>query len=157
MDAAEEDVLDKNGLRASLEEKSGGSLMESQSSPWDCQDQGAKIINEAPGSGDCMVQAIDGQSRLRYSLLLAALACVLRPTNILIWICVSCFAFIRMMTKGKVLPLPWEGAQIWVHMTSLSLGPARREERRALFRETTLCGQANYQSCRESSLTDDCQ
>lgn len=89
---------------------------------------------------DRIKQSIDWQSRLRCCLLLAALACILRPTNVLIWMSFACFAVLRIVTLGKMLSLPFEGMQIWLHISSLSLLPATKKERLTLLREVTLCG-----------------
>lgn len=86
------------------------------------------------------VQSIDWQARLRRCLLLAALASILRPTNALIWMCVAYFTLLQNTTKGEMLPLPWEGAQKWIHISSLSLLPAIKRARLTLVREVVLCG-----------------
>lgn len=54
----------------------------------------------------------NSQCRLRQCLLLAALACVLRPTNLLVWICVASSSLVR----------------------------AKNNIRMVLIRETILCG-----------------
>ena len=83
-------------------------------------------------------------NRLRRCLLLAAFACILRPTNILIWVCFATFALLRVKTRGKFLQLPWEGMQIWVHISSLVFLPATKQERKVLVTEATLCGYVAY-------------
>ena len=123
MDAEEDDEIDRDGLRTNEE---GGSV-----------DEKAKlVINFKNRTG----QNSDLENRLRRCLLLAALACILRPTNILIWICFATFALLRITTHGKMLPLPWEGVQIWVHISSLSFLPATKQEREVLLTEACLCG-----------------
>lgn len=89
---------------------------------------------------DIFIHLIDRQRRLRRCLLLAALACILRPTNILIWICISSFSLFRVVTYGKMVPLTFFGTPIWIHITSLSLSPATTAERYSLIRETVCCG-----------------
>lgn len=42
-------------------------------------------------------------NRLRASLLLAAIACVLRPTNVLIWACLACFALVRLGSSERLV------------------------------------------------------
>ncbi|KAL8931716.1 MAG: hypothetical protein Q9216_007099, partial [Gyalolechia sp. 2 TL-2023] len=79
-------------------------------------------------------------AKLCRCLLLAALACVLRPTNVLIWICVSCFSLWRSSASGKLLKLPWVNGHFWVHITSLAHGPATRRERLFLVLEAVVCG-----------------
>lgn len=90
--------------------------------------------------------------RLRRCLFLAALACILRPTNILIWICFATFTLLRITTHGKMLSLPWEGMQIWVHVSSLSFLPATKQERRVLLAEACLCGYVTC--CSQASKAD---
>ncbi|CAD6565340.1 MAG: glycosylphosphatidylinositol anchor biosynthesis [Alectoria sarmentosa] len=83
---------------------------------------------------------VDEVANLRRCLLLAALACILRPTNILIWACFATFALLRITTHGKMLSLPWEGMQIWVHISCLSFLPATKQERKVLVTQGCLCG-----------------
>ncbi|KAL9594335.1 MAG: hypothetical protein Q9219_007085 [cf. Caloplaca sp. 3 TL-2023] len=78
--------------------------------------------------------------RLCRCLLLAALACVLRPTNVLIWICVSCFCLWTSSASGRLLKLPWTTSNLWIHITSLSHGPATKRERIVLVLEAAVCG-----------------
>lgn len=47
---------------------------------------------------------------------------------------------LRVITHGKLLSLPWEGMQIWVHISSLTFLPATKQERKVLLREAFLCG-----------------
>ncbi|KAI9869658.1 MAG: glycosylphosphatidylinositol anchor biosynthesis, partial [Pleopsidium flavum] len=46
---------------------------------------------------------VEGLTQLRRSLLLAALACVLRPTNLLIWLCVAVSSFVRATNKERTV------------------------------------------------------
>ena len=140
MDVSEEDKVDDDGLRKSEDQKSENLDNDSPSSKdGDCSllDE---IVKSVPGFRNRFVQGIDWPNRLRRCLLLAALACVLRPTNILIWVCIASYALFSSKTRGRMLPLPWEGVQAWVHVTSLSLSPATKKERMALLREVALCG-----------------
>ena len=98
------------------------------------------MAKSVPSFWDRIKQSIDWQSRLRRCLSLAALACILRPTNVLIWMSFACFAVLRIVTLGKMLSLPFEGMQIWLHISSLSLLPATKKERLTLLREVALCG-----------------
>lgn len=41
------------------------------------------------------IPSVDSVGRLRLCLLLASLACVLRPTNLLIWVCIASYTVIR--------------------------------------------------------------
>lgn len=122
MDAEEDDEFDNDGLR----------INEKQSDV----DEKAKLVTDFWDRK----QNPDSKNRLRRCLLLAALACILRPTNILIWICFATFALLRITTHGKMLSLPWEGTQIWVHISSLSFLPATKQERKVLLTEACLCG-----------------
>ena len=114
---------DEDGLRESFEEEQSEELSRSAVEFW-----------------DDIMYAVDEQSKLRRCLVLAALACILRPTNILIWICVTGFAVFRVITYGKMVRLPWLGTPVWLHVTDLTLFPATKQQRYTLFREATLCG-----------------
>ncbi|KAL8725114.1 MAG: hypothetical protein Q9166_007556 [cf. Caloplaca sp. 2 TL-2023] len=78
--------------------------------------------------------------RLCRCLLLAAVACVLRPTNILIWICLACFSLWKSSASGQLLRLPWVTGGLWIHVTSIAHGPATRRERLVLILEAAICG-----------------
>ncbi|KAI4236231.1 MAG: hypothetical protein LQ352_008026, partial [Teloschistes flavicans] len=78
--------------------------------------------------------------RLCRCFLLAAVACVLRPTNVLIWICLACFSLWKSSASGRMLKLPWVNGSFWVHVTSLAQGPATRRERIFLVLEAAICG-----------------
>ena len=41
------------------------------------------------------IPSVDSVKRLRLCLLLASLACVLRPTNLLIWVCIASYTVLR--------------------------------------------------------------
>ena len=99
-----------------------------------------EMAKSVPSLWDRITHSIDWHNRLRRCLFLAALACILRPTNILIWMCFACFVILRIVTHGKVLSLPWEGMQLWLNVSSLSLLPATKRERLVLAREVALCG-----------------
>ena len=135
MDAEEDDEVDEDDLRTYGEQKD--------------VDEKAKLVIIL---SYCSWQNPDSTNRLRRCLLLAALACILRPTNILIWICFATFVLLRITTHGKMLSLPWEGMQIWVHISSLSFLPATKQERKVLLTEACLCG---YVAClSRSSMAD---
>jgi len=142
MDVSEEDEVDEDGLRKGQEHGNDDSKGTSQMSQDEDQDEVDVMAKSVPSLWDRLAQSVDWPNRLRRCLLLAALACILRPTNILIWICIACFALLRTSTQGKMMSLPWEGAQIWIHLTSLSLLPATKRERITLLREVALCGYA---------------
>ncbi|KAI4106965.1 MAG: hypothetical protein L6R37_001858 [Teloschistes peruensis] len=79
-------------------------------------------------------------AKLCRCFLLAAVACVLRPTNVLIWICLACFSLWKTSASGRMLKLPWVNGSFWVHVTSLVHGPATRRERVFLVLEAAICG-----------------
>ncbi|KAL8667168.1 MAG: hypothetical protein Q9168_007302 [Polycauliona sp. 1 TL-2023] len=78
--------------------------------------------------------------RLCRCLLLAAVACVLRPTNILIWICLASFSLWKSSSSGRIIKLPWVRGGLWVNITSIAHGPATRRERLVLVLEAIICG-----------------
>ena len=45
-----------------------------------------------------------------------------------------------------MVSLPWEGMQVWVHISSLSLLPATKRERKVLITEVCLCGYVYHRS-----------
>ena len=51
-----------------------------------------------------------------------------------------------------MLSLPWEGMQIWVHISSLSFLPATKQERKVLLTQGCLCGYVARRS--QASLAD---
>lgn len=119
----EDEEVDEDGLRLSSIDD-------------DCSNLGMSAINFWTN----IMDVVDWQARLRRCLLLAALACVLRPTNILIWICISSFALFRVVTYGRIVHIPWFGTPVWLNVTDLSLYPATRQERWILLREAAICG-----------------
>ena len=143
MDPEDGDEFDEDGLRKSENEKSAEQDPEDQkvkdqkSEDGDYIDEMAKSV---PRLWDRIKHSIDWNNRLRRCLFLAALACILRPTNVLIWMCFACFIMLRIATHGKVLSLPWEGMQLWLNVSSLSLLPATKKERLVLVKEVALCG-----------------
>jgi len=150
MEAKEDDEIDENGLRKSKENKSGDNRGVSSSSEEaksedndEDQEEVDDIAKSVPNLWDRVKQGIACHSRLRRCLLLAALACILRPTNFLIWSSFACFAVLRVVTRGKMLSLPWEGMQIWVQLSWPALLPATKKERLTLLREVVFCGYDN--------------
>lgn len=140
--------MDGNGLRTSEQIDSGETKSENSNSEEEARsedsdegrDEADEMAKSVPSLWGRVKQRIDWQNRLRRCLLLAALACTLRPTNLLIWISFACFVLVRIVTEGKMLPLPWEGMQIWVQLTFPVFLPATRKERLTLLREVVLCG-----------------
>ena len=143
LDPKDEDGFDGDGLRKSETEKRGEQNSEDQNGEDEKSEDGDDIDEMAksvPSLWDRIKHSIDWHNRLRRCLFLAALACVLRPTNVLIWICFACFVVLRTESHGKMLSLPWEGVQLWLVVSSLSLLPATKKERFVLAREVALCG-----------------
>ena len=81
-------------------------------------------------------------SKLRICLLLAALACVLRPTNLLIWLCLTCLTVLQPTAEASIIPVRWADKLfgIQIQASSIGFGHATRRERIVLFREAVLCG-----------------
>ena len=140
MDISDNDNVDEDGLRTSEEHKSEETNSESPVDQDQDHEKDDELVKSVPRFWTGLMRSVDWPNRLRRCLLLAALACILRPTNILIWICVASFALLRRNTQGIMLPLPWEGMQVCIHITSLSFLPATKKERIALLREVFLCG-----------------
>ena len=143
LDPQDGDEFDGDGLRKSeneahAEQNSEDQKVEDQES--EDRDDIDEMAKSVPSLWDRIKHSIDWHNRLRRCLFLAALACVLRPTNVLIWICFACFVILRIATHGKVLSLPWEGMQLWLIVSSLSLLPATKKERLVLMGEVALCG-----------------
>ena len=78
--------------------------------------------------------------RICRCLLLAALACVLRPTNILIWICLAVFQLWRTTTFGWLVPFRRPETPVWIQVSGFTYGPATSKERIILVVEAALCG-----------------
>ncbi|KAI4136951.1 MAG: hypothetical protein L6R39_007542 [Caloplaca ligustica] len=123
LDAVSGEKVDEHGLRSDR-----------------CSDQAEELAKCVPEKGETMERTHSVAYRLCRCLLLAALACVLRPTNILIWICLSCFTFWKSSASGKILKLPWTNGNLWIHVTSIAHGPATRRERLFLVLEAAICG-----------------
>ena len=158
LDPEDGDEFDEDGLRKCENERSAEQNPEDQNSEdqkvedqrsedqkgGDQKNEDRDDIDEmaksVPSLWDRIKKSIDWHNRLRRCLFLAALACILRPTNILIWMCFACFVILRIVTHGKVLSLPWEGMQLWLNVSSLSLLPATKKERLVFAKEVALCG-----------------
>jgi GPI mannosyltransferase 3 len=89
---------------------------------------------------DAGPEAVDETTRLRRSLLLAALATVLRPTNLLIWIFLAAMTCLKMSSGGWFARIPWFNQRLLVEFTSPSFLRATSRERNTLIRESILCG-----------------
>lgn len=76
--------------------------------------------------------------RLRGSILLAATACVLRPTNALIWICITYFTLFGSSSSSATTartPFRWSDLTIWSSVPSLDLLSSIQRKRKTLVRE----------------------
>ena len=103
-------------------------------------DQSEEMGMSAIGFWDQVMHLVDLQWGLRRCLFLAALAVILRPTNILIWICLACFTLFRVISYGRMIKIPWFPWLFWVNITDLTLYPATMQERHMLVREGIICG-----------------
>ena len=78
--------------------------------------------------------------RLRYCLVLAAFACVLRPTNILIWMSLTFMTLMRMTEYRKLIPSGLTKLRTARIPSILDLWKDTEQERSMLFKEAALCG-----------------
>ncbi len=83
--------------------------------------------------------SVDETTRLRRALLFAAVATIMRPTNILIWTTLVLSTLLQHTSSGWLMKIPWTDQSAWVHTTHWSFVP-NRNERFTLFRETIVCG-----------------
>ncbi|OLE52862.1 MAG: hypothetical protein AUG51_15980 [Acidobacteria bacterium 13_1_20CM_3_53_8] len=90
--------------------------------------------------GDSIGQgSVDESTFLRRALLFAAIATIVRPTNVLIWATLSWLTFCQHTRSDWWCQIPWMDQFAWFHKTSWSFIP-NRNERMAFFRETLICG-----------------
>lgn len=87
-------------------------------------------------------EGVDETTRLRRSLLLAALATVLRPTNLLIWIFFAATTCLKMSRRGWFVKVPWTDRRILIEVKAPSFLRATTRERTRLIIESVLCGSA---------------
>lgn len=83
---------------------------------------------------------LNGKSNLRYCLILAALACILRPTNIIVWASLTFFTLFQVTKHEKLIPFKWPNVPIMITVTWPELIKATRKERNVLIKEAALCG-----------------
>lgn len=81
----------------------------------------------------------DETTRLRRALLFAALATVLRPTNILIWLALTLLTFVRGVKTNKLVNIPGTRRSALIEFAGYTLLPTKAEVF-ALTREAMLCG-----------------
>lgn len=102
------------------------------------QEQGHNVATEQSTdlkNSTALVQV----GNLRKCLLLAAFACIMRPTNVLIWAVLTCFTLFRL--KSHVEVIPTESTEKSTLITTK--GPALRATKRqryTLVKEVILCG-----------------
>lgn len=89
---------------------------------------------------DAGKEAIDETTRLRRSLLLAAFATVLRPTNLLIWICLAFITCLKISGRSRSVRVPWGNQRIVIEIPTPSFLRATKRERTKLLTESLLCG-----------------
>lgn len=77
---------------------------------------------------------------LRKCLFLAAVACLLRPTNILIWTFLSASTFLQSNSGGWLIPLSRSGSSIWVQYSYLPSWRTNVQKRMIMLRQVILCG-----------------
>lgn len=85
-------------------------------------------------------EVVDETTRLRRSLLLAALATILRPTNLLIWMSLVAMTCLKMSSAGWLANLPWFDRAVLIEVTHPSFIRATTRERRKLIVDSVLCG-----------------
>lgn len=90
--------------------------------------------------GDDGQEIVDETTRLRRSLLLAALATILRPTNISIWMCLSAMMCLKISSAGWFATIPWSDRPILIEVNYPSFLRATAHERRKLITQSVLCG-----------------
>ncbi|EEQ85549.2 phosphatidylinositol glycan, class B [Blastomyces dermatitidis ER-3] len=67
--------------------------------PWEWPSESSSPQRSGSGNGSLRDNSVT--QRLRLCLLLAAFACILRPTNFLVWICVATFAMFKTPTSSR--------------------------------------------------------
>lgn len=87
-------------------------------------------------------EAVDETTRLRRSLLLAALATILRPTNLLIWMTLAAMTCLKMSRRGWLTKLRWSEQRMMIQFTYPSFLRATPREGTKLVIESVLCGSA---------------
>ena len=90
--------------------------------------------------GEAGKEAADETTRLRRPLLLAALATVLRPTNIIIWVLLAAMTCLNVSSTGWLIRFPWADQRSSIESTSASFLRATTRERNKLIKESILCG-----------------
>jgi phosphatidylinositol glycan class B len=84
---------------------------------------------------------VDETTRLRSALLLAAIATIMRPTNVLVWATLGLLTLLQRESSGWLVNIPWTKQSAWINTTTWSFVPTR-QERMTFFREVFVCGTA---------------
>lgn len=93
-----------------------------------------KIVQDEPGSFND-----DEIVRLDRALLFAAIATVLRPTNIMIWVVLVVATSVESYKSESFVRIPWTEQSALVHFTVWQLVPSK-QERLTFVRESIICG-----------------
>jgi phosphatidylinositol glycan class B len=93
-----------------------------------------KIAQSEPGSFND-----DEIVRLDRALLFAAVATVLRPTNIMIWLVLVAATSVESYKSESLVHIPWTQQSALVHFTAWQLVPSK-QERLIFVREGIVCG-----------------
>lgn len=87
-------------------------------------------------------KAEDESTRLRRALLPAALATILRPTNLIIWITLAAMTCLKMSKRSWIGSIPGTVQPVLLELHSPSFLRATSKERIKLFKESLRCGSA---------------
>lgn len=115
--------------------------------PWHwCAEYNEKDIENVDSEGLRKRKAValsqaelDETTRLRRALIFAALATILRPTNILIWIALTLLTCVRGVRSQKLINIPGTQRAALVEVAGYTLLPTRAELT-TFVREVFLCG-----------------
>lgn len=99
-------------------------------------EEGSEVEKQEPTAVDNNDELDD----LRKCLLLAAFACLLRPTNILIWVFLLTSTFLRSRSGGWLIPLNRAGSSVWVQYSYVPSWRANATRRLIMLRQVILCG-----------------
>ena len=102
----------------------------------DCDERGLRKERESDH------EKLSELSKLRRCLTLAGIACILRPTNILIWLPLGLSIMFRMREVGWFYSLPKLKQNILINFSYPSIRRDSQTESIALMREGVICGSA---------------
>ena len=113
------------------------SVADDQEAHFQIDERGLRVRDaDSPSKG-----SVDEITRLRRSLLFAAVATILRPTNILIWSSLAYATFLRRDKVQWFVKVPGTGQSALVDMATWALIPSTAEVQ-TLVREAIVCGSA---------------